>query len=249
MIYSFLTKKYFKYAELFLKSYKKHNGESELIYLVTVGLDYKDMLKLSNLYGKLVIKEYTVNLIKFRLNIDNDKDFDKYETQSIEGKKCILWKNCVADDIRIDLFKTSTIEFPDESHYTFMDIDLLFRGNVIDYINSRKHTYIRLRPTSKLYGKVAIGFIIFVNKTCQHLIDTWIKEINGVKLSERGVAHGQVAFYRMYCKEHLKYKIKDLPLKYLDKYMGDSSLVWSPNDGSKEDGYNIMFKDYTKERK
>lgn len=224
MIFSYLTKQYLNNAILFLNSFKIFNGTSEFIYLKVIGAD-TSKLDYPNLY--IDYEEYSA----LKINYSQEEEY-----QCLLGKGDTIWKKYVADEHRILEFQKVVKKY-DFPYYIFLDIDLLFCGNILDMASSCKDITIRYRDVKKNNGKFAIGFIVFP-KNRVSFVDKWIKEIQSVPLAERKVAHGQLAFYN--CID----SYDNLLPQFLDKKMSDDSIVWTPNRGNRLLNYQKFIKKY-----
>jgi hypothetical protein len=232
MIYSYLTPKYYDNAVLFLKSFKKFNGENEKIYLKTINIINEQIVNLLSLYSNLYID---FDFSTFKLKFSKQE-----ESKCFEGLKNTVWMNYVADDHRIQEFKKAIHQISNEFYYVFADIDLLFRGNILDFIKGCKKITVRNRKVKQDFGKFAIGFIVFPKNTIE-FVDTWLKEIQKTPLKKRQQAHGQLAFYKV---------IEDydnLSSQFLDKSFSKNSLIWTPNKGNRHLNYRKFLAEYEQE--
>lgn len=232
MIYSYLTPKYYDNAALFLKSFKKFNGENEKIYLKTINITNEQIVNLLSFYQNLYVDS---DMSSFKLKFSKQE-----ESKCFSGIKNTVWMNYVADDHRIQEFKKSIKQLSNESHYVFADIDLLFRGNILAFVKNCKKITVRNRKVKHDFGKFAIGFIVFPKDTIG-FVDTWLNEIQKTPLKKRQQAHGQLAFFKT---------IRDydnLPPQFLDKSFSKNSLVWTPNRGDRNLNYRKFVEEYEKE--
>jgi len=234
MIVFYCTDNYFRWAELFLKSFEKTNAEK--IYINGCNLSSDQIHTLS--------RNATVNneILDFsdiiqKLNI-SEAEFQAARTNVAEGVRAInsTVRNVFvyfAADRRVENLYRTMIENPEEEFFWHVDVDIIFRGQLripdSDFAA-------RFQDTDLDCRKIPIG-ILFLRNTPSivKLIKDWRDILRGSDVRDRDpddpnkFLYGQYTFYQAYLKNKDNFNITELPVSYLDADWSEESIIWSAN--------------------
>jgi hypothetical protein len=222
MIVAYLTEDYYRWGELFLKSFKKHNGIDYPIRFNTRNLNRSQAKTLKSIYPlQLVNKQLTIQGLSTKYNVPPEEiEESKKACAGIKSGKYRMWMNITADDDRINSLLSTIKDNPKEPSFVHMDVDFLFRGSIRDSIlkKSEKHdvglivrkqrdqldlSKVSLSDTGKnrdsiiTIATVAIGN----NGNGKKFVKEWVRWINKTPLKQRGgVKWGQFAIYKAFLR-------------------------------------------------
>jgi len=239
MITTYCTNNYYRWAELFLKSWKTTNDNSEKICINTLNFDESRIQKLKGMYENLIIANENMDFKEIYNNLGMTKEeFENSRHGVKEGFRDIGKNRSVvtffASDKRINSVLRTINEHKEEKYFLQCDIDLLFRKPIevikMDYdagLRFKLHRQYECR-------KINIGFMFLKNnKKTVKLVNDWVDVVNSVPLHKRDIKTlnsklwGQYTFYQAYKMNKLKtFVISD---SYFDNRYNDKSVVWSAN--------------------
>jgi len=252
ILHSYLTSGFFPWAEIYLESFKYHNGEDTKIILSTRDLKVHELDRLYSLYGnlKIINKQLNFNSLikKSKLNKNKLLNLKKQVEESHVTEKNKVWKLLIAADDRVKSTYSILKNNPSEDYILHTDIDLYFRDNIrtlVEFINQYDIS-IRLRLHSKLNRKTMIGVQGYrVNDKSIAFMKKWINYIDNVAPHLRPLGYGQTSCYYAYNDFKNKVKWGSVPLKYLAPQMRDTDTIWSANTTKgKTENLRICYLDF-----
>ncbi len=256
MIIAYCTDTYYRWAVLFLKSWKTTNNDSEKIYLGTLNLSDKQIDKLKSIYDNLIIENERMSFEKVyeRLNISQE-EFEKRRIEIREGHRGGINRHVIsffASDKRVENIWKAVNRYKNETYFIQCDIDLLFRKAIpLKKWKAKSHDAGLRFKLERVFEcrKINIGFMFLRNneKTVK-LINDWYGFIDSVPLEDRTLtdknkmAWGQYTFWQSYIiNPGLEcFNISD---SYFDNKYRDESHIWSANKrikGNKTNTYNFL---------
>jgi hypothetical protein len=260
MITTYCTDNYYRWAVLFLKSWKATNDNSEKIHISTLNFNDEQIDELKSIYSNLIIKNEMMSFEKVYERLDmTEEEFEERRNTVKEGFRGGINRHIIsffASDKRSESVWRTVNEYKDEPYFIQCDIDLLFRKSIpLENWKATSHDAgLRLR-LGKLYEcrRINIGFMFLRNneKTVK-LINDWYDLINFVPLEDRTttdrnkVAWGQYTFYQAYMMNP-GLECFTISVSYFDNKYRDESYIWSANKrirGNKTNTYNFLKDEY-----
>ena len=234
MIISYCTDNYFRWVELFLKSFEKTNT-FEKIYINACNLSSNQIDTLRNVTINNEILDFSD--IRERLNI-SQSEFQSVRTKVAEGIRSTdsIVRNVMtyfAVDRRVENLYRTIIENPEEEYFWHFDVDIIFRGQIRTPVTDFAA---RFQDTDLDCRKIPIG-ILFLRNTSSivKLIKDWHDIIRDTDIRDRNTVdpnkklYGQYTFYQAYLKNKDNFDITELPVSYLDSNWSEESVIWSAN--------------------
>lgn len=257
MITTYCTDNYYRWAELFLKSWKATNDNSEKICINTLNFNENKIKRLKEIYENLIIVNENMDFKKIQKKLGMTlQEFENCRTGVAEGVRNVgknrSIMNFFADDKRVVSIQNTVNNFKKEKYFIQCDIDILFR-KPIEILKMNYDAGLRLKLDREYKSKkINIGFMFLKNnKKIVKLVNDWIDVINSIPLEKRDDGdpnkkqYGQYAFYQAYKMNKLKiFVISD---SYFDNQYNDLSIVWSANrrlGGNKTNTYKFLKDEY-----
>ena len=257
MLISCLSNNYFRWAPLYLKSYKKIYGQNNKIWLNGWNLSEVQIQELYSIYKNLTIDNTNIDIEnyskKIGLSVD---DFNNKHNQVSEGfrggtNRHIM--NLFAVDLRIEKIYETIFKNLDEEYFLQTDIDLLFRKPFLPIDINEYDIALKLNPDRKNEcRKLNIGFIWMKNNDkILKLLKDWYDVLKSVPWNKRDIQNtnnklwGQYSFYKAFETNKNNLKIYNISSQYLDSKFSNDSKIWSANtriNGSKTGTYQILKK-------
>lgn len=239
MITTYCTNNYYRWAELFLKSWKATNDNSEKICINTLNFNENRIQRLKGIYKNLIIVNENMNFKKIytklgmtRGQFEHSRHGIKEGFRDIGKNRSVI--NFFAVDKRVGSVSNTVNKYKKEKYFIQCDIDILFR-KPIEVLKMDYDAGLRFKLDKKYQcRKINIGFMFLKNnrKTVK-LVNDWIDNVNSVPLNERNIKNpnkklwGQYTFYQAYKMNKLKtFVISD---SYFDNRYNNKSVVWSAN--------------------
>lgn len=256
IIHSYFTDGLYRWAVLFLKSFRKFHDEDIKIIFTTKDLDFDKRNLLKSLYPSLEIRNQQIDYqdfsVRTKKNIEEIKQM-KHDTE--HGSFSVLWKQFISVE---DRYRKSIIDVIEDyiqtehTHMLHLDIDMYFRGNIgelFKIIESNDISIFFRSKTDKKYknecrrvlGSV-IGFKL--EEKIKGFMDVWFKHIDSIPLIEKPRAFGQTSFYRAFLETQHKFKFGNIPIKYSDPIQNDDAVIWAGNKGDKDRNLKLFEKHF-----
>jgi len=262
VITTYCTDNYYRWAVLFLKSWRATNDNSEKIHISTLNFNDKQIDNLRSIYDNLIIKNEKMSFENVYERLDmTEEEFEYLRNEVREGHRGGVNRHVIsffASDKRVESIWRTVREYEDEPYFIQCDIDLLFR-KLIPLENWKRKSHdagLRFKLERKWEcRKINIGFMFLKNnETTRKLINDWYDFIRSVPLEDRTttdknkMAWGQYTFYQSYMtnSELECFTISD---SYFDNKYRPNSRIWSANkriDGSKTNTHNFLKGEYEK---
>lgn len=236
IIHSYLTDGFFPWAELFVESFKFHNGEDIPMILCTRNLTEDQVDKLYSLHNNITIHNSHINLKKLakKLGIGYEellKHKRQIEKEHIT-RASLMWKQYTSADQRIRTIYEVMKENTHQDYMVHWDIDMYIRGKLDDLFNivTTHDVSIRFRNKPREHRKVMGGLIGFkINDHVFKFMERWIKYLDDVPIPKRQVGYGQTSFYYAWRDLRKRYNWGHIPLDYISPLMRSEDKVWSAN--------------------
>lgn len=260
MIITYCTDTYYRWAVLFLKSWKKTNDNSEKIYINTLNFNNKKINYLKSIYDNLTIKNKNMTFEKVceQLNM-SEEEFEDCRIKIREGDRTGINRHVIsffASDKRAESVCKTVNEYKDEPYFIQCDIDLLFRKIIPLERWKLLHDDVGLRfKLERKFEcrKINIGFMFLKNnKKIVRLINDWYNFTKLVPLEERTltdknkIAWGQYTFYQAFLK-NTELKCFNISDSFFDNKYRNESHIWSANkriEGNKTNTYLFLRSEY-----
>lgn len=225
IIHSYLTdgEPMYRFAELFLDSYKHYNGEDVKIVFSTRDLKKNQILNLKRRYKNLDILNSSLNYNYLEDKLGFDKDKVKRIKRAVEVGRSITYKT---DLIKIkqfisveDRYRTSIPDvmdrYRDYNHMLHLDIDMCFcrNANKLFEIIKENDISLRFRPKHSAKKRWIVGGLIgiSINENGRQFINTWSNYIDDVPLVNKPKGYGQLSLYYTFQDEKENIKIGEFP--------------------------------------
>ena len=258
MITTYCTDNYYRWAVLFLKSWKATNDITEKICINTLNFNENQIDQLKSIYENVIIRNENMDFTEVRNKLKMDENqFEICRNNVKEGRRGGINRNVIsffAVDKRVESIKKTVNEYKDEKYFIQCDIDILFRKPITLTCYGHDAGLRFKEHRSRECTKINIGFMLLNNnpKTVK-LVNDWYDVVNSVPLEKRDTNDankelwGQYTFYQAYKmnKDGLEcYTISD---SYFDNKYNNLSVIWSANmriNGSKTNTYNFLKGEY-----
>ena len=239
MIVTYCTENYYRWAPLFLRSWKSVHGDSEKICVNGCNLDKTQITELKTLYSNLIVDNEKMDFKELckKLNITLT-EFEKCRIDVAEGFKASGGNsshlmNFFADDHRIKRLYKTIVENPGEEYFWHFDVDVIFRGQIVppdpDFAG-------KIQDVEEDCRKMPITVLFLRNvPAVVKMVKDWCDLIDSVPLESREItnpnkkAWGQYTFYHAYLKNKDNLSTIKLPLSYTDSSWLADSQIWSAN--------------------
>ena len=259
MITTFCTDNYYRWSELFLKSWKATNDNEEKIHISTLNFSNQQIENLMGLYDNLIISNEQMDFTEHREKLGmTEAEFEAARTGVKEGARNInknrYVMNLFAVDKRVESIWRTVNTYGDEPYYIQCDIDLLFRKSihrVFPTWSLKMDAGLRYRGKQERdCKKINIGFMWLRNnvKTLK-LVNDWYDVVNSIPNEERDIEDpnknmwGQWTFFLAHKMNEQNLNCFTISDSYFDNQYRDESCVWSANKrirGSKSNTYEYL---------
>lgn len=273
LIHSYLTNGQIlvEFAQLFLESLKRFDGEKHLVLFEGRNLSKKQISSIKSVYSNLEIVNRKIdykNLSK-RLNINTDKIYKMKKNCEIKEKNvgisgCVPWKQYISVEDRYRFTLKKGLEYCKNNNIEGMihfDIDTCFYRSlnpIMDIIRKNDVTLqFRWQGKSGRLDKTKIvgGFLGFKpNENAFNFLDKWIEYIDKIKLKDKPKGYGQLSLYYTYKDMVSNIKIGKIPYywsatkKIIDRRKDEELIILNASKGNKRQNLN-EFKKVLKEKK
>jgi len=257
LVHAFLTDGFFPWAELFIESFKYHNGEDIPIVLCTRNLSNKQIHKLYSLHNNITIENEKIDLKrladKFGISYNRLLEY-KHQVEKMHiTAESKIWKQYTSADQRIRSIYETMKKYTDQDFIFHSDIDMYIRTDLTDLFNLIKDNdiSIRFRLKASTPRKVMGGLIGFkVNEEVFKFMERWEKYLNDVPIPKRKIGYGQSSFFFAYRDLKNNYKWGDIPQYYISPKMDQRDKIWSANTmKGKTKNLEICRRDFEKCKK
>ncbi len=238
-VHVFFTNSYLKFAELFLKSFRKFNHTSIPILCSTRNLNNENINSLYKLYKNLTIinEEMLFDDIQPILNMTNEQytacidlcvNRHRYQKSPVTKAVGTRYKQFIAVNERVRKSMSQAFDWCDEGDVlVHFDADTFINGSLDELFKfmSNYDICIKNNINQRLdHKKFLISLVSFrINYITYEFLDTWHKYIDDVHLSDRTKGYGQASFYYTY--KHLKKKISIGDISHLINDRDLNSIV------------------------
>ncbi len=192
MLITCCTDTYFKWAELFLRSFKVTNGTSIPIHINGMRLTDDQMDAMHGWYPNLTIKNRTYKegevAERYGVTIDDVRRCSEAISRGFK-KDCRWWMDFIVVDGRIAWLYDTIVENP-KPWWLHIDIDLMFRKSIQPLVNQiLSHDVVcRFRPDRTFYKpkknrevtddmKIAGGMVGLRGENGRHFVKKWLEQI------------------------------------------------------------------------
>lgn len=216
----FITKNYMMFAELFLKSLKKFNGQHIPVLFNTINLSDKDIDNLHSLYSNINIsnKNLTTEEIYLETGITK-KQFKACENQCINRDKksniinkkiATRYKQFIAVNQRVRSSLQDAVDWCNQGDLlVHFDADTFINGSLDSLFEFMlEHDIsIRARLNEEYLNKrfLISLFSLTISPVINEFISCWYRHIDNVDLFDRPKGYGQTSFF--YAYEEMKEKL------------------------------------------
>jgi hypothetical protein len=249
IIHSYFTEGYYGWAELFVKSLRKTNGDNLQVVLSSRNLDDKRMKKLEGLYPNIVIldKKLKYGQMAKRVNIDKKTLIEyKNRVEKIKvDKESKVWKLMIAAEDRIKEIRSVLEEYREPMLH--VDIDTYVTKDISPILETVKNNDFTTRWRFEKQIK-RDGYVRYENRATLisvqgynaspgsfSFLNTWIDILCDVPPRKREAGFGQTSCYRAYLKWKDKLSFGDVPPAFLSPQGSGKGILWGANKGAKKD--------------
>jgi len=252
IIHAYLTSGFFPWAELFLKSFKYHNGEDMKVILSTRGLTRHQVTLLKRLYKNIDIQNKNFSIQEFAKKAGVTQSqllkFKKQVEEEHVTERNKVWKLMIAADDRVKSVRDTLKKNLDQDYMFHSDIDMYFRGELtplFDFIKQHEIS-IRLRLKSKPNRKTMIGIQGYkINRKSLQFLNRWIYHVERVSPKDRPMGYGQTACYYAYNEFKNKTAWGSVPRKFIAPQMKPTDIIWSANTiNGKTENLKFCYQDF-----
>lgn len=263
IIHGYFTEGYYPWAELFVKSLKKSNGEQHQLILSSRNLDDKRISKLEKIYkGVEIINKY-LNYEKLakrgNVPLSTLMKFKK-ETETVKiNKKNKVWKLLISAEDRIKEIREVARSLNHGDLMLNLDIDSYIRKPLdpwIDIISQNDFTTIwRIEKQIRKHGyvkkhnraMVACFQGYNINEKSLKLLNRWVHYIDRISPPKRLAGFGQTTLYEAYLELKDELKWGDIPKDSFSLTASiDRCILWGANKGSKTENLERCRRDFEK---
>lgn len=256
IIHSYFTEGYYGWAELFLKSLRKTNGDNLKVILSSRNLDMTRQAKISKLYPNITLmnKNLQYDRMAQRANISKQTLLQyKERVENIKvDKESKVWKLMIAAEDRLkeiswllELYKEPILHV-DIDTYVTKDISPILE--VVE--NNDFTTRWRFEKQMKRDGCVKYenrATLISVQgyngeNNSRVFLRDWIDALCEVGPAKRPTGFGQTSCYRTYLRHKGYMKFGDVPPEFLSPQGFAGGILWGANKGAKKDTLEIYQK-------
>ena len=260
IVHSYFTEGYYGWADLFLRSLKKTNGENLKVILSTRNLDDNRQSKLYDIYPNLTIRSGDLSYkdMAKRAKV-NKKTLLQYKNQ-VEtvkvNKDNKVWKLMVAAEDRLKEIYMTLNKYKESMLH--VDIDTYVTKDISPILKTVEENHFttrwRFEKQIKRDGHVKYenrATLISVqgydgsNESILFLYD-WIKTLCSVPAHKRPTGFGQTSCYRTYLMYKDTLKFGDVPPSFLSPQGNGNGILWGANKGAKKDTLK-MYRKHLKE--
>ena len=267
MIITCCTDTYFKWAELFLRSFKITNDNSIPIHINGVRLSQDQMKSLKSIYPNLTIKNRQYNdkevAQKYGVKV---KDVVRCREAIARGFKenCRWWMDFIVVDGRISWLYKTLLENKERPWWLHIDIDLMFRDSIQPLIDKiivndvvcrfrPDRTFIKHPPKKperevKDDMKIAGGMVGLRGDNGIRFVKRWVDEIASKTYKDFNEDNGllgrgrqgwcQTTLYYAYRHFEDQFKWEQIEGKWLKAYLDLTYPIWC---GHRKGG-NIFYR-------
>ena len=257
LVHAFLTDGFYPWAELFVESFKHHNGEDIPIVLCTRILNDDQINKLYSLHSNITVENKQIDLKrlakKFGISYKQLLEY-KHQIEKVHiTTEARIWKQYTSADQRIRSIYEVMKKHTDQDFILHSDIDMYIRiqlGDLFDLIEANDIS-IRFRLNSSTPRKVMGGLIGFkINEKVFKFMERWEKYLDDVPIPKRKIGYGQSSFFFAYRDLKDDYKWGDVPQRYISPFMRPEDRIWSANNTKgKTKNLEICRRDFEKCKK
>lgn len=273
MIVAYLTEPYYKWAVLFLKSFKLFHGSDVKIHLNTRDLKTAQISTLKEIYTNIIIENRQISIkglskkhnISERTILESKNDCEGGKTKG----KHRLWMNLTADDDRIVSLYSTILKNQKERMFLHTDIDMLFRGDIRKEIleDSANHDIgliLRHKQAKRDLNKIklsksilnskrsdsiiAIGTVTITNnEKGKAFVKDWVDNIVNTPIKKKSnTKWGQYAILKSYIKFQDVCNFWRFPVGYVNSKLIDSpsAKIWYFRKKRKNSFYPIAEKEF-----
>ncbi len=217
LIHSYLTngEPMFRFALLFLDSFKYYHSEDIKIVFSTRGMRERDQRKLKKRYKNLDILNEKFHVKEFCKKTGYSKEHTKYLKEQLEkgknisGKKdLIMMKQFVSVE---DRYRNSILDvmnrYNNYEHMLHLDIDICFGSKLNPLFDIVKNNDLSIKFRDDVnYWRLIVGYVLgfTINDKTKDFMNTFRKYIDSIPLHEKPKGYGQACLYYTY-KDFMNY--------------------------------------------
>jgi hypothetical protein len=260
IIHTYFTEGYFGWAELFVKSLRKSNGDELRVILSSRNLDEKRQDQICKLYPGLVIINKNLKYTQMAKRAKIEKSAllrykNQVETMKVNSENKV-WKLMIAAEDRLKEISRVLRDF--ESPMLHVDVDTYVKKDItpiIEMVESHDFTTRwRIDKQIKRDGHVKYenrATLISVqgyngSQNSKDFLNTWIDHLCNVPPHERPTGFGQASCYYAYLDWKDKMTFGDVPPEFLSPQGHGKGILWGANKGYKKDTLREYQNDYKK---
>lgn len=250
MIISYLTESYFKWAEIFLESYRIFNDEKMPILLNTRDLNGEQVKRLKKIYGNLEVDNMRLDLEKIARQYGVTKQELIDSRDDITGGKLSgkhrLWMDVTSVCDRTFSFVKYVHTYPSKADcFVHFDIDVLFRNDIGWIFDTAKLFDVGLIIRgADVDPRIACGIVaINPNDRSLRFLEKWAREIAETPLYARiPLPYQQWACNKIFMgfRDYANFwRIPYGPGKSVDSKLGLMADIWTFKVKKKNESYII----------
>jgi hypothetical protein len=253
MLITCCTDTYFKWGELFLRSFKATNDNNIPIHINGMKLSQEQMKSLKNIYPNLTIKnrQYDEKEVaeKYGVTIDDVRRCSDAVSRGFKHK-CRWWMDFIVVDGRISWLYDTLLKNKNQPWWLHIDIDLMFRDSIQPLIDKilindvvcrfRPNRSFIKRPPNKPERevtddmKIAGGMVGLKGENGIRFVKRWVDEIKSKthkdfdepNVKGRNQGWGQTTLYYAYRHFENLFRWEQIEEKWLVAGCNLNNPIW-----------------------
>lgn len=240
IIHSYFTNGYFDWAVFYLRTLRHYNSLLYPVVFNTVGLTEGQIRTLRTTYPNMTILNVPLDMRRYAHRANMKKATmarfkHECETKFVTPAN-MVWKLMVAAEDRPKALRNIMHQYHLHDFYVLhSDIDMYFRGPLVDLIReiSSNDITLRIRPKmNPIRARMSIGLMGYrLNPKTFTFMDEWVRQIEKIPPQMRPLGYGQISYWNAYkATRHEKLIWGTLPSRY--STFGDTKSkdkIWSAN--------------------
>jgi ACT domain-containing protein len=249
IIHSYFTEGYYPWAELFVKSLRKTNGDDLKVFLSSRNLSSHRKENITKLYPKLTLIDKKLKYGQMAKRVGIDKQTLLKYKNTVEkihvDKESKVWKLMIAAEDRLKeiLWVLKTYKEPmlhvDIDTYVTKDISPILKVVESNDFTTRwriekqikRDGYVKYENRATLISVQGYN----ASSKSKSFLDTWIDKLCKVPPHKRQTGFGQTSCYQAYCIWKDKMSFGDVPPEFLSPQGFGKGILWGANKGFKKD--------------
>jgi len=231
MIVTYCTENYYRWLPLFVRSWRKTNGDEETIHVNGCNLKVDcDLVDNEHLDMTEIINSLNMSQDEFTTRMHN-------VAEGVRANRNRHIMNFFADDNRIKRLYKTIIQNPNEKYFLHIDIDVIFRNTFDFKMFGDRDIGVVIKDSESEGHRTPIGILYLKNTDkVRRFVKEWCNLIDSVPLKDRHIndfhkkAWGQYTFYHNFYDHQMELSVFSIPKElYLDDNWSEESVIWSAN--------------------